>query len=88
MPLVLLGDQLLTTDGWTDRETSLLYIYRRKIYIERGGEGGRERAREMRHLPGNKLQYKLQTSSVSNSIPQIILKDGMASNKNILKLHC
>ena len=32
MPLVLLGDQPLTTAAWTDREThtqtSLLYIYR------------------------------------------------------------
>ena len=32
MPLVLLGDQPLTTDAWTDRHTdkaiSLLYIFR------------------------------------------------------------
>ena len=28
MPLVLLGDQPLTTDAWTERQTSLLYIYR------------------------------------------------------------
>ena len=42
------------------------------MYTE--GEGG-----ETLHLPGYKLQHKLQTSSISNSIPQIILKGGMAS---------